>query len=535
MQLQKVPSGPRQGAGDSQAVAEAEKRQDLRRKIDYSWLATALHSAGDAIVIVDDDGKVQFLNKVAEHLTRWSRQEAQGQHFSSILRFEHAGSPMTDDIMRLATLNEEPLSLGSELALISQDGHWQEVEAEISRAPPADGQPGNAVFTLRDVTQRKWEEYQHRQEHAIRAVEGLAEATKHSLNNLLTSLLGNSELLLNTPDLPVEQRDAVLAIQTGTTNIAEVVRQLSAISRTKFVTRREIDLNDLIRTFLKSEQNSFSCKANIRVELEPELHRISADKQQVEQLLFALVSNAHDAVSAGSEIVISTRNTIIESAELSKVPQTFATVTVRDIGLGISREIRERIFEPFFTTKNGGGHTGLGLCIAQGMVRDYGGFLDVNSEVASGTSVVFGIPAIEPDTFSYLDKKADTESTLKTVLIVEDDHAVRQLLRRIIEKRGYAAVEAQDAEDAMMIAELHEGRIDLLLTDIAMPGISGPDLVRQFAGLHPEAKVLLISGHSPDRIGPIVNLPRGTDFLQKPFTQKTLLMRIEDLLSDSGK
>ena len=513
----------------------AEPRHSLLKKADYYWLAAALHSAGDAFVVVDDNGHIQFLNKVAENLTRWSRKEATGQHFSAVLRFEHNGSPMTEDILRLAALNEEPLSLGSNLALISQDGHWQEVEAEISRAPLAERQPGNAVFTLRDVTQRKWEEHQHRQEHAIRAVEGLAEATKHSLNNLLTSILGNSELLLNTPELLPEQRDAVTAIHAGAMSIADVVRQLSSISRTKFVTRREIDINELIRTFVADGLALTLGAVKLKLELDSNLHKVSADKQQIEQLLFALLSNAQDAVQPGAEIIISTRNSVIESAELFKLSQSFATVKVRDTGQGMSREIRERIFEPFFTTKENGGHTGLGLSIAQGIVRDYGGFLDVTSAIAVGTSVVFGIPTIEEDKFAYLDDKAGHETAVKTVLIVEDDHAVRQLLRRIIEKRGFAAIEAQDGADALLVAELNEGRIDLLLTDIAMPGMSGPDLVRNFGSIHPEAKFLMISGHSPDRIGPLSDLPRGTDFLQKPFTQKALLMCIENLLTSTAE
>ncbi len=518
-----------------QVPAATGSRHSVLRKADSSWLATALLTAGDAIVIVNDNGNIQFLNKVAESLTRWSRKDAKGQNFSAVLRLEHNGSPITEDILRLAALNEEPLSLGSNLALISQDGHWQEIEAEISRAPLAEGPPGNAVFTLRDVTQRKWEEYQHRQEHAIRAVEGLAEATKHSLNNLLTSILGNSEILLNTPELPPEQRDAVTAIHAGAMSIADVVRQLSSISRTKFVTRREVDINELIRAFVTEGSPFISGAVKFKLELDPYLRKVNADKQQIEQLLFALLSNAQDAVRPGAEVIISTRNSVVESAELFKLSQSYATVKVRDSGQGMSREVRERIFEPFFTTKENSGNTGLGLSIAQGIIRDYSGFLDVNSEVAVGTSVVFGIPAIEEDKFAFLDENAGDEASVKTILIVEDDHAVRQLLRRVIEKRGFAAIEAQDGEDALLVAELNEGRIDLLLTDIAMPGMSGPDLVRHFAGIHPEAKFLMISGHSPDRIGPITDLPRGTDFLQKPFTQKTLLMSIENLLTGTAK
>ena len=496
------------------------------------WLATALNSAADAIIIVSAAGRVQFLNRAAERLTGWVQRDAKGRPFSDVLKLEHATVPVIDDLLRLATLNELPLAFHHDLALVTKNGHWIQIEAELAAAVPTHGEPQSSVFTFRDVTDRKWEEHQNRQEHAIRAVERLAETTTHALNNLLTSILGHSELLLNGSGLAASQREAVGIIQSGALDIAGVVRQLSAICRPKFVTRSDIDLNNLIQTLLVSLSNTFLADSSVKLDLDPALCHVNADASELEQVLFALLSNAKEALSAGSGIVVSTYNYVKEAHEGAKSSSTFAAVKVCDTGSGMSRETCERVFEPFFTTKKESGHAGLGLCILQGIVRDNHGFIDVESKIGEGTQVIFGIPAVTPDAFAYLDRTSKSASAVKTVLVVEDDDAVRKLLCKILAGAGYTAVEARNGEDAMLIAHLHEGRIDILLTDLAMPGMSGTDLVRQFAVLHPEARFLLISGFSSNRIGPTTNLPPGTDFLNKPFQQRDLLARLKSLFSE---
>lgn len=495
------------------------------------WLATALNSAADAIIIVAATGRVQFVNRAAEQLTGWTLRQAKGLLYQDVLKLEHAGAPLVDDLIRLAALNEAPLNLHDDLALISKSGEWIQIEAEIAPSALTNSDPQSSVFTFRDVTQRKWEEHQVREEHAIRAVERLAETTSHALNNLLTSILGHSELLLDSPGLIRPQQEAIGIIRSGALQIARVVQQLSAICRTKFVTRREVDLNDLIRRFFSSISDTLLGDILVKLELDPTLYNVSADESQIEQVLFALLSNARDASAAGHEILVSTTNCTKEQSESLKPAVTFAVVKVSDTGSGMTAETRERIFEPFFTTRKEIGRSGLGLCISQGIIRDYNGYLEVKSTLGEGTEISFGIPAVTPDSFAYLDHDSRTESAVKTILIVEDDDAVRKLLCKILAAAGYNAIEARGGEDALLIAQLHEGRIDILLTDVGMPGMSGTELVRQFAVLHPEARFLLLSGYSPDRIGSSANLPRGIDFLPKPFQQKDLLAKLEVLLS----
>jgi CheY-like chemotaxis protein len=180
---------------------------------------------------------------------------------------------------------------------------------------------------------------------------------------------------------------------------------------------------------------------------------------------------------------------------------------------------------------------GLGLSITQGIIRDYKGSLTVNTELGTGTEVTFTVPTVEADPLAYLDSGAAAPESpaVKTILVVEDDHAVRLLICKILERNHYAVIEAEEGEDALMVAHLNEGRVDLLISDVVMPGISGPDLVRQFAPIHPETKFLLISGLSAENIEAASSFPRGIEFLKKPFNQKELLDHIQHLLARSSE
>jgi two-component system cell cycle sensor histidine kinase/response regulator CckA len=519
----------------SQSNSMIPGTQEITKREKSFWLSTALNSAADGIAMVDPEGRVQFLNPVAQHLTGFPQGQAAGRPYTEVLHFEHQGAKITDDLIRLATLNEEPLSLGKDLVLVAQDGRRQQVEAEISAGSQDQGAFGSAVFTFRDVTQRKWEEYQHRQEYAIRAVERLAETTSHTLNNLLTTILGNAELVLGGGGLAPDHRESVTHVHTAALHAAEVTRQLSKISRKAAVIRQEVNINALIEAFLPLLLNSVPPRIRLMTDLDPSIRNVSADPAQLEQILFNLIINARDAISSSGDVTISTRNATLDSPERSRTPRNYVSVTVRDTGEGMSKETNDSMFEPFFTTRADSGHVGLGLSITQGIVRDYKGSLTVTTELGTGTEMTFTVPTIEADPLAYLDPGAAALASpaVKTVLVVEDDHAVRLLICKILEKHNYAVIEAEEGEDALMVAHLNEGRVDVLISDVVMPGISGPDLVRQFAPIHPETKFLLISGLSAEKIEAASSFPRGIEFLKKPFNQKELLEHIQHLLVDS--
>ena len=516
-------------------IALHKYQVDHRLRRSEGSYSSTFRNMGEAVMTTGVDGTVEFMNATAERLTGWSQQQASGGHFGKILPLEQAGMTMTGDLIRLATLSEGPLSVGPDLVLVSRDGQRHEVEVEISSAAPVAGQIAIVVFTFRDIMQRKWDDNQQSEKQAIRSVERLAKITTRALNNLLTSILGHGELLLHASGLSAEHLDIASEIYTGALKLSEVVGHLSAISRTEVVTVRDININEIIQQFIEVVPNSLPGVIVVKTELHPEVHKISANSDQLRQVLFALLSNAQDAIPGVGKIVISTQNSVMDAPGRLKESRRMVTVKVRDTGEGMDRETRERIFEPFFTTKRDtGAHPGLGLCLAQGIIRDYNGFVDVKSGPGLGTEVTFGLPAIEEDPFAYMDGSADSVQAGKTILVALDDHGVRKLLRKILEKNEYVVVEALDGENALTVATLHPGRIDVLLTDIAMPGISYTSLVRQFAALHPEARALLLSGFPSDPIEPAPDLPRGVDFLQTPFRQEDLLMRVQRLLSGAA-
>jgi two-component system, cell cycle sensor histidine kinase and response regulator CckA len=498
----------------------------------HFWLSIALDSAADGIVIVDPEGRVQYLNPAAQRITGFLPEQAFGKHFRSVLVLEYHGAIVKDDLLRLATLNEEPLSLGQDLILVSAGGDRYQIEAEICAGNKNSGAFGAAVITLRDVTRRKWEENQHRQEHAIRAVERLAGTTAHALNDILTTILGRAELLLNDAALTTEQRENLLPILTAAGEASTVVRQLSAVSRTRFTARYDLDINEVLQKMLPNLSAAIPSRISVSLQLGSDIGKISADRDQLEHIVFNLVLNAADAIAAAGQITISTQSVQLDEVARGRIQQSFALVTIADTGEGMSKETMECIFEPFFTLRKDGAHSGLGLSITQGMVRDYKGFMEVESTLGAGTTVRVGLPCIEPDPFAYLDVSAAEAERLgaKTILLVDDDRAVRQLLRKLLEKGDYMVIEAPDGEEALLVARLHDKHIDLLITDIGMPGISGTDLVLQFAPLHPESKFLLISGFSSSVLEISDGRLPAVDFLQKPFSQKDLMTRIHDLL-----
>jgi two-component system cell cycle sensor histidine kinase/response regulator CckA len=517
-------------------IEVALHKHQFERKLRQSeaLYSTTLQNIGEAVITTGIDGKVEFMNPAAERLTGWLQGEVKGVSLEKPLVLERSGTPLAGNLIRCATLNDELLSLGPSLVLIARDGRRRDIEAEISAAAPDSGQSAMAVITFRDITQRKWKERQDCQKHAIRAVERLAETTTNVLNNLLKSLSQGGDLPPAPEQLAAEHVQNVSKVQSAAQKIAEVIRQLAAISRPRLATGREVNVNDLIQRSLPTISKSLAQAIAIRTELDPGVCSILGDWGQLEQVLFALVSNARDAIPGRGEIVISTRSSFIETSG-SLEERKMVTVTVRDNGEGMSKETCERIFEPFFTTKKDSvAHPGVGLCITDGIIRDYHGFLDVKSVQGIGTEVTFAIPTIEGDPFGYLDESADTPSSMNRILVVSNDHGVRRVLRSVLESSGYVVVEAQGDEDALVVAGLHDGPIDVVLTDIGVPSMSAVEFLPQFAALHPEALLLSLLDFASDRLE-VPNEPaREGGIVPAPvIRRKELLRQVEVLLSKS--
>jgi len=392
------------------------------------------------------------------------------------------------------------------------------------------------LAVMKDVTERRSLEEQLRLSQKMEAVGQLAGGVAHDFNNLLTVILGYGILLLK--DLgPEDPRRAPLeGIKQAADRAAALTQQLLAFSRRQVLAPRLLDLNAVVADMDKMLRRLIGEHIELSTVLAPDLGLVKADPGQIEQVIMNLVVNARDAMSSGGKLTIETADVELEEASGRRhtvgTPGPYVMLAVSDTGHGMDEETRARVFEPFFTTKEKGKGTGLGLAVVYGIVKQSGGSVWVYSEPGLGTTFKAYLPKVEA-TF----EKPEAITTNKrarrgteTILLVEDEAAVRLLLRDILESNGYIVLEASRAAEALEASERHGGPIQLLLTDVVMPDISGRKLADRLKTLRPEAKVLYMSGYTDTAIVQHGLLEPGVAFLQKPFTPEALSRRVREVL-----
>ena len=379
-------------------------------------------------------------------------------------------------------------------------------------------------------------EAQFAQSQRLESLGRLAGGVAHDFNNLLTGIQGYTELLTDDPDLSSGSRDFVVEIKAAADRAASLTQQLLAFSRRQVIHPVVINLN---RT-LDHAQRMLSRVIGEDIELdyrpgEDPLY-IKADPNQIDQALVNLAVNARDAMPDGGRLTIKTSRVRLDEKDLTRFPETkpgeYVRLDVTDSGCGMTDETKARIFEPFFTTKDRGKGTGLGLATLYGMVSQNGGTIDVRSRPGRGTSFSIHLPLAEPtpeptgpETFDQV--PGGTE----TILLVEDEDLVRNLARKILAKAGYTVIEAACGEEALSLARERSGRIDLLLTDVIMPGMNGRELFEELKDLKSDLKVLFMSGYSEDVIAHHGVLEEGTHFIEKPFAVDSLARKIREALA----
>jgi len=392
------------------------------------------------------------------------------------------------------------------------------------------------LAVMKDVTERRSLEEQLRLSQKMEAVGQLAGGVAHDFNNLLTVILGYSILLLR--DLrPEDPRRAPLeGIQQAADRAAALTHQLLAFSRRQVLAPRLLDLNVVVADMDKMLRRLIGEHIELSTVLAPDLALVKADPGQIEQVIMNLVVNASDAMPTGGKLTIETTDVELDEAcgciHTVGTPGPCVILTVSDTGHGMDEGTRARVFEPFFTTKEKGKGTGLGLAVVYGIVKQSGGSVWVYSEQGLGTTFKIYLPKVEatsekPEAITaYKRARRGTE----TVLLVEDETAVRSLLRDILESNGYVVLEASRAAEALETSERHRGPIQLLLTDVVMPGISGRKLADRLKTLRPETRVLYMSGYTDTAIVQHGLLEPGVAFLQKPFTPEALSRKIREVL-----
>jgi PAS domain S-box-containing protein len=417
-----------------------------------------------------------------------------------------------------------------------KDGTWRTLESTSNAVRGPSGQVEKLVIVNRDISERKQLEEQFRQAQKMEAVGRLSGGIAHDFNNLLGVIIGYAEFLQDQIQPEHPHRESVAEILKAGKHAASLTRQLLAFSRLQVLDPKVIDLNGAVSNMETLLRRLIGEDIELRTTLDRGLGRVKADQGQLEQVIMNLAVNARDAMPQGGKLTISTENFVMDRAFVRRYPYpvqpgSYVLLKVADTGVGMTDDTRARAFEPFFTTKEKGKGTGLGLSMVYGVVKQSGGYIDIESSLGAGTTFRIYLPQvpeeIEPPRPAANDTKQGQGN--ETILLVEDEDSLRRLTRACLEQAGYRVVEAKDGKDALNASKAHLGRIHLLLTDIVMPGMGGRVLAEELSARRPDVRVVYMSGYTGQTIGQ-VNLGPGSDFLPKPFTRDALVCKVRHVL-----
>ncbi len=503
-----------------------------------------LETTSEGVGVVDASGKLTFLNPRLASILGRATPEVLGH---ALVEFLDAAG--VDAFDRQAVLHAAGRPAQSEVRLVRPDGI--DVWAIVGTSPifDAGGRPDGYLATVMDVSARRLADAaqqaaaglnaslqaQLQQSQKMEAVGRLAGGVAHDFNNILSVVLSYGEMLL--AELPAEQaiHEDVNEIVRAGRRAADLTRQLLMFSSQQIVVPRVLDLNEHLVDLHKVLQRILGADVQLVVSPAEGLGHIHADPGSIEQVIVNLVVNARDAMPTGGKLIIETKDVVLDAAyaeaHLGVQPGRYVMLAVSDSGCGMDEVTQARIFEPFFTTKARGTGTGLGLSTVFGIVEQLGGSIFVTSEVGRGTRFAIYIPRVEATLERDLGPEAVQDSLrgAETILVVEDDDQVRAVTRTILRKHGYTVIEASSAAEAMLVAEGEQG-IDLLLSDVVMPQMSGPELAKRLAPGRPRMKILCMSGYTDDSIVRHGVLAGDLPFLQKPITAETLTRKVRAVL-----
>jgi nitrogen-specific signal transduction histidine kinase/CheY-like chemotaxis protein len=402
----------------------------------------------------------------------------------------------------------------------------------------ASGRPQYLLMYLRDITERKSLEDQLRLAQKMEAVGQLAGGIAHDFNNLLTAILGSTELLLADTAAEDPRRDDVQEIGRAAHRASALVRQLLAFSRKQVMQPRLVNLNAIVREMGGMLRRLVGERITLRLDLDPGLGDVTADPGQLEQVIANLGVNARDAMPDGGTLTIATANVTrvgLTGPSDEGIPAgPLVVLIVKDTGIGMDEHVLAHLFEPFFTTKELGRGTGLGLATVYGIVRQSGGQIQVSSRPGEGSTFTAYFPRVEePERARHATPGAPppVPGGTETVLVVEDEEAVRHLVCRVLRAKGYRVLDAPNAESALLLAGSTPAPIDLLVTDMVMPGMGGTTLAAELMAVRPAMRVLFITGYAPEAVDRRGQLPDAGGLLEKPFSADELARRVREILA----
>ncbi len=511
------------------SAALLESNEILRAVVDDSPLA---------IVISSPELVISRWNKAAETQFGWTAAEAVGQSLFTIIPDERREE--SSDFRRRLENGEAITSVATQRR--RSDGTIRDVQISKCALHSSDGTLTGFVSIISDETARKQLESQFRQAQKMEAVGQLAGGVAHDFNNLLTVIVSYSQMLLADISEQSPSRADVQEIKRAAERAALLTKQLLAFSRQQVLRVHIVDLNQVLGDVEQMLRRLLREDIQILLTLDPELGTVAADRGQLEQIVINLAVNARDAMPSGGRLSIETANVTFESpfALRSSEPPleagSYVMMSVADNGLGMTPEIQARVFEPFFTTKSVHEGTGLGLSTVYGIVKQSGGHLAMYSEPGHGTIFRIYLPRADSSAELQPVAEAATPSSRggETVLVVEDDAALRTVACRSLRQCGYIVLEAANGQEALRQCEEHEETLDIAITDMVMPLMSGVELAESIASAYPGIKVLLMSGYTRDEAARRGIANERYAFLEKPFTPARLTARVREVL-DEGR
>jgi two-component system cell cycle sensor histidine kinase/response regulator CckA len=517
-------------------ITERKQAEELLRK-EREISLSILENAPYGVALIDKGGRYIYINPEFTNITGYTLPDIPtGKDW-----FQKA-FPDPKDRERMIQVWKEDRSkrkmMNREFGIHCKDAKIKEIEIRSTFL-----KDGRALIVLHDITEQKRAEErmeslqeQLRQSQKMEAIGRLAGGIAHDFNNLLTIIKGYSQLSLIELKENAPLRENIEHIHTATDRAADLVRQLLAFSRRQILEMKVWDLNAILTNLHNMLRRLIGEDIELTTLLAEDLGRVKTDIGWIEQAIMNLVVNARDAMPSGGKLTIETGNAELDDAYVSGrigvKPGRYVVLSVSDTGVGMTPEVRERLFEPFFSTKEKDKGTGLGLSTVYGIVKQSDGDIWVYSEPGKGSTFKIYLPRVDEPSEEPREKVSGDELLRgsERILLVEDEEDVRKLAALVLERQGYKVLAARDGDEALLVCERHKDPIHLMLTDVVMPGMGGHELAKRLESLHPEMKVLYMSGYTDDAIVLHGVLVEGVNYIQKPFTVDALTRKVREVL-----